>query len=185
MKAIDEKVHGRCCSSVYSCCVLIICGNRKFRPEFAMNMYRPFAYKNSFKQPLYSNVGVNILRDLVQKHSKKFFRRFVSFQGKKTSFLVRYVIHIILSQVSVPSLISSCKKRYTSLPPTRFDACYAGYTSQTYVAKVLYGFTRIFVGYAPAGKMCQDCVKEKHPQRVNSPKNNLGLLIKKCLTCFI
>ena len=142
----------------------------------------PFAYKNSFKQPLYSNVGVNILRDLVQKHSKKFFRRFVSFQGKKTSFLVRYVIHIILSQVSVPSLISSCKKRYTSLPPTRFDACYAGYTSQTYVATVLYGFTRIFVGYAPAGKMCQDCVKEKHPQRVNSPKNNLGLLIKKCLT---
>ena len=130
----------------------------------------PFAYKNSFKQPLYSNVGVNILRDLVQKHSKKFFRRFVSFQGKKTSFLVRYVIHIILSQVSVPSLISSCKKRYTS---------------QTYVATILYGFTRIFVGYAPAGKMCQDCVKEKHPQRVNSPKNNLGLLIKKCLTCFI
>lgn len=132
----------------------------------------PFAYKNSFKQSLYSNVGVNILRDLVQKHSKKFFRRFVSFQGKKTSFLVRYVIHIILSQVSVPSLTSSCKKRYTF---------------QTYVATVLYGFTRIFVGYAPAWKMCQDCVKEKHPQRVNSPKTSLGLLIwklfKKDPTC--
>ena len=130
----------------------------------------PFAYKNSFKQRLYSNVGVNILRDLVQKHSKKILSKVCKFPRQKTSFLVRYVIHIILSQVSVRSLISSCKKHYTS---------------QTYVATVLYGFTRIFVGYAPAGKMCQDCVKEKHPQRVNSPKNNLGLLIKKCLTCFI